>query len=216
METNETPEKRVNSPTEEVEVLRNLADYFYKVNDLPYHNIRHINDVVQKCKAIRGTPMSDTLYLAAIFHDVVHEQGSLLINEVQSARAFTAIRQVASVIMPNTKKSKAVDADVAGLIMVTAFHAKKVNEMEINEWLNVNDSRRSPTADLIMDAYALLDADLSAIGVGNYALFKIQNAYLREEGTTLESTIAVYKTLLEKEFIFYTPYGRENFERFTD
>lgn len=174
----------------------NVAHTMYQINNLPYHNPTHIHRMVSDAQQILsyyGQSMTDELYLAIWFHDIVYRPG-YIDNEQNSARLFKSVAEATDISINVNYVCK--------LINLTASHT---------EYLTNVLSTTSGHEQIIMDSDIIGLAD-------NYADYHKSSQAIRQEFAH-QSDAEFQKgrkwfltTMLSKPRLYYTDYAYNNYE----
>ena len=183
--------------------LTTISNAMYEANGLPYHNLIHINQMVADAQNILEhckTEMSDTLYLAIRYHDVVYDP-TRKDNEAKSAALFLRIHEAISPLVFNVPTYDPFH--VQALINLTARH------LEVLRFGSVLCDE--------FDARVIMDADLAGfagpyeIMASNSHNIMLENSHVDVE-TFTKNRIGFLEAMLKKPQIYYTAFGRREYE----
>lgn len=153
-----------------------------------YHNLEHITVLFQLASA-HGVRLSIPQQLAIWYHDAIYEPGSVE-NEIKSAELLRTDCQ------SNCWLSEAIMYRAYDMVMATKRHLSSDNETQI-----------------------ILDLDLAGLGFdrASYeaATIKIHKEFEFRTGEPIpkDKRILFLESLLSREYIFYTSWGRDFYER---
>ena len=177
-----------NANTEDV--WRDIHAY-YGEDHRAYHTLEHINYCLKALdQAINEVDQPEAVELSIWFHDIIFQPGQAN-NEQKSAEFFQTVSEG---ILPDTLR-----LHVTQLILATMHHHHNISP---------------PTSS---DSQFMVDIDLSSFGLDEDAFGENTQA-LRQEQPELSdeefqrSTARFFKSLLDRQRIFYTPYFFEQLE----
>jgi predicted metal-dependent HD superfamily phosphohydrolase len=153
-----------------------------------YHNLEHITVLFQLASA-HGVRLSIPQQLAIWYHDAIYEPGSVE-NEIKSAELLRTDCQ------SNCWLSQSIVYRAYDMVMATKRHLSSDNETQI-----------------------ILDLDLASLGFDRNSYedstVKIQKEFEFRTGSPIpkEKRILFLESLLSREYIFFTSWGRDFYER---